>query len=61
HTVGGVFMWDVDRAIYGLGSNTPSGVPYTEEEIRSGGCGDDKMANDEDGSKDEEHEEDGDN
>ncbi|GKB53808.1 retrotransposon protein, putative, ty3-gypsy subclass [Tanacetum coccineum] len=40
HTVGGVFTRDEDRAIYeemlrlqGLGSNTPSGVPYTEEEI----------------------------
>nr|GEW19473.1 hypothetical protein [Tanacetum cinerariifolium] len=42
HTVGGVFTRDDDRAIYeemlrlqGLGSNTPSGVPYTEEEINA--------------------------
>ncbi|GKE39248.1 hypothetical protein Tco_1462653 [Tanacetum coccineum] len=115
HTVGGVFTRDEDRAIYeemlrlqGLGSNTPSGVPYTEEEINaldrkgkqgggtfpvlvnlimklfrsddkfsqmltqyellpefgnasgSGGCGDDEMADDEDGVEDEEDEEDGD-
>ncbi|GJZ18108.1 retrotransposon protein, putative, ty3-gypsy subclass [Tanacetum coccineum] len=106
HTVGGVFTRDEDRAIYGLGSNTPSGVPYTKEEINamarkgkqqghlpdvgrvfpgratnvlslpppqcthnpteyesspefgnasgSGGCGDDKIADDEDGEEDEE-------
>ncbi|GJV07237.1 hypothetical protein Tco_1344893 [Tanacetum coccineum] len=42
HTVGGVFVRDEDRALYeemlrlqGLGSNTPSGVPYTEEEINA--------------------------
>ncbi|GJT08415.1 hypothetical protein Tco_0842877 [Tanacetum coccineum] len=42
HIVGGVFTRDEDRAIYeemlrlqGLGSNTPSGVPYTEEEINA--------------------------
>nr|GEX07521.1 hypothetical protein [Tanacetum cinerariifolium] len=42
HTVGGVFMRDKDRAIYeemlrlqALGSNTPSGVPYTEEAINA--------------------------
>nr|GEU31738.1 hypothetical protein [Tanacetum cinerariifolium] len=35
HTVDGVFMLDEDRAIYALGSNTPSGVPYTEEEINA--------------------------
>nr|GEX67357.1 hypothetical protein [Tanacetum cinerariifolium] len=42
HTVGGVFTRDEDRAIYeemlmlqGLGANTPSGVPYTEEEINA--------------------------
>nr|GEU43179.1 hypothetical protein [Tanacetum cinerariifolium] len=42
HTVGGVFTRDENRAIYeemlrlqGLGSNTPSGVPYTEEEINA--------------------------
>nr|GEU44545.1 hypothetical protein [Tanacetum cinerariifolium] len=42
HTVNGVFMQDEDRAIYeemlrlqALGSNTPSGVPYTEEEINA--------------------------
>ncbi|GKB43372.1 hypothetical protein Tco_0888314 [Tanacetum coccineum] len=40
HTVGGVFLRDEDRALYeemlrlqGLGSNTSSGVPYTEDEI----------------------------
>nr|GEY22625.1 hypothetical protein [Tanacetum cinerariifolium] len=42
HTVNGVFTRDVDRAIYeemlrlqALGSNTSSGVPYTEEEINA--------------------------
>ncbi|GKC74205.1 retrotransposon protein, putative, ty3-gypsy subclass [Tanacetum coccineum] len=43
HIVGGVFTRDEDRAIYvkemlrlhGLGSNTPSGVPYTREEINA--------------------------
>nr|GEU42340.1 hypothetical protein [Tanacetum cinerariifolium] len=35
HTVGGVFTRDEDRAIYGLRSNTLSGVPYTEEEINA--------------------------
>nr|GEV37203.1 putative reverse transcriptase domain-containing protein [Tanacetum cinerariifolium] len=35
HTVNGVFTCDEDRAIYALGSNTPSGVPYTEEEINA--------------------------
>ncbi|GKB32090.1 hypothetical protein Tco_0871491 [Tanacetum coccineum] len=33
HTVGRVFMRDEDRALYRLGSNTETGVPYTEEEI----------------------------
>ncbi|GJZ02893.1 hypothetical protein Tco_0520854 [Tanacetum coccineum] len=40
HTVGGVFVWDEGRALYDemlwlqrLGSNTETGVPYTEEEI----------------------------
>ncbi|GKB66497.1 hypothetical protein Tco_0927909 [Tanacetum coccineum] len=40
HTVGGVFGRDEDRALYDemlrlqrLGSNTETGVPYTEEEI----------------------------
>ncbi|GKE36907.1 hypothetical protein Tco_1460312 [Tanacetum coccineum] len=40
HTVGGVFLNPEDKALYdemlrlqGLGSNTPSGVPYTEDEI----------------------------
>ncbi|GJR83590.1 hypothetical protein Tco_0154375 [Tanacetum coccineum] len=40
HTVGGVFLRDEDRALYeemlrlqGLGSNTETGVPYTEDEI----------------------------
>nr|GFA43169.1 hypothetical protein [Tanacetum cinerariifolium] len=75
HTVNEVFTQDEDQAIYALGSNTPSGVPYTEEEInalarkrkqrghlprRSGGCEDDEMADDEDGGEDEEDEEDGD-
>ncbi|GKA19920.1 RNA-directed DNA polymerase, eukaryota [Tanacetum coccineum] len=60
-----------------LGSNTESGVPYTDEEINamaqkgkqrghlprvdssgSGGCGDDEIADDEDGGEDEEDEED---
>ncbi|GJV93716.1 retrotransposon protein, putative, ty3-gypsy subclass [Tanacetum coccineum] len=42
HTVNGVFTRDEDRAIYeemlrlqALGSNTPSGVPYTDEEINA--------------------------
>ncbi|GJW58441.1 reverse transcriptase domain-containing protein [Tanacetum coccineum] len=35
HTVNGVFTRDEDRAIYALGSNTPSGLPYTEEEINA--------------------------
>nr|GEX00362.1 hypothetical protein [Tanacetum cinerariifolium] len=42
HVVNGVFTRDVDRAIYeemlrlqALGSNTPSGVPYNEEEINA--------------------------
>nr|GEX25470.1 hypothetical protein [Tanacetum cinerariifolium] len=33
HTVGGIFLNPVDKALYGLGSNTPSDVPYTEDEI----------------------------
>ncbi|GJX86543.1 S-adenosyl-L-methionine-dependent methyltransferases superfamily protein [Tanacetum coccineum] len=40
HTVGGVFLNPEDKALYdemlrlqGLGSNTPTGVPYTEDEI----------------------------
>ncbi|GJU81701.1 RNA-directed DNA polymerase, eukaryota [Tanacetum coccineum] len=40
HTVGGVFLRDEDRALYeemlrlqGLGYNTETGVPYTEDEI----------------------------
>ncbi|GJV85894.1 hypothetical protein Tco_1525792 [Tanacetum coccineum] len=87
HTIGGEEMLRVQ----GLGSNTPSGVPYTKEEINalaqkgkqqgnlpgvgrvfpgratdfgndsgSGGCGDDEMADDEDGGEDEADEEDGD-
>nr|GEY26333.1 hypothetical protein [Tanacetum cinerariifolium] len=42
HTINWVFTRDEDRAIYeemlrlqALGSNTPSGVPYTEEEINA--------------------------
>ncbi|GJX01469.1 retrotransposon protein, putative, ty3-gypsy subclass [Tanacetum coccineum] len=42
HTVNGVFIRDEDRAIYeemvrlrALGSNTESGVPYTDEEINA--------------------------
>ncbi|GJT93242.1 reverse transcriptase domain-containing protein [Tanacetum coccineum] len=40
HTIGGVFLNPEDKALYdemlrlqGLGSNTPMGVPYTEDEI----------------------------
>nr|GEY98308.1 hypothetical protein [Tanacetum cinerariifolium] len=40
HTVGGVFLNPEDKALYnemwrlqGLGSNTPLGVPYTDDEI----------------------------
>ncbi|GJT77551.1 hypothetical protein Tco_1044276 [Tanacetum coccineum] len=33
HTLGGVFVRDEDRALYSLGNNTETGVPYTEEEI----------------------------
>nr|GEZ13240.1 hypothetical protein [Tanacetum cinerariifolium] len=40
HTVGGVFLNPEDKALYdemlrlqGLGSNTLTGVPYTEDEI----------------------------
>nr|GEZ13349.1 hypothetical protein [Tanacetum cinerariifolium] len=40
HTVGGVFLNPEKKALYdemmrlhGLGSNTPTGVPYTEDEI----------------------------
>nr|GEX95293.1 hypothetical protein [Tanacetum cinerariifolium] len=33
HSVGGVFLNPEDKALYGLGSNTPSGVPYTDDEI----------------------------
>nr|GEZ46181.1 hypothetical protein [Tanacetum cinerariifolium] len=40
HTVGGIFLNPDDKALYdemlrlqGLGSNTPTGVPYTEDEI----------------------------
>ncbi|GJW33227.1 transposon protein, mutator sub-class [Tanacetum coccineum] len=33
HTIGDVFLNPEDKALYGLGSNTPSGVPYTEDEI----------------------------
>nr|GEZ71178.1 hypothetical protein [Tanacetum cinerariifolium] len=40
HTVGGVFLDPEDKSLYdemlrlqGLGSNTPTGVPYTEDEI----------------------------
>ncbi|GJW56256.1 putative reverse transcriptase domain-containing protein [Tanacetum coccineum] len=42
HTINGVFIRDEDRAIYeemlrqrALGSNTESGVPYTDEEINA--------------------------
>nr|GEU84144.1 hypothetical protein [Tanacetum cinerariifolium] len=31
HIVGGVFLNPEDNAIYGLGSDTPSGVPYTND------------------------------
>nr|GEW56447.1 hypothetical protein [Tanacetum cinerariifolium] len=40
HTIGGVFLNPADKALYdemlrlqGSGSNTPSGVPYTDDEI----------------------------
>ncbi|GJV01708.1 RNA-directed DNA polymerase, eukaryota [Tanacetum coccineum] len=34
HTVGGVFLNPEDKALYGLGSNTPTRcMPYTEDEI----------------------------
>ncbi|GKC63862.1 hypothetical protein Tco_1096460, partial [Tanacetum coccineum] len=33
HTVGGVFLNPEDKALYGLGSNSSTGVPYTEDEI----------------------------
>nr|GEZ09111.1 hypothetical protein [Tanacetum cinerariifolium] len=33
HTVGGVFLNPVEKILYGLGSNTPTGVPYTDDEI----------------------------
>ncbi|GKD30811.1 hypothetical protein Tco_1241589 [Tanacetum coccineum] len=40
HTIGGVFLNPEDKALYdemlrlyGLGSNTPMGVPYTKDEI----------------------------
>nr|GEZ92208.1 hypothetical protein [Tanacetum cinerariifolium] len=32
-TIGGVFLNPKDKALYSLGSNTPTGVPYTEDEI----------------------------
>nr|GEZ93793.1 hypothetical protein [Tanacetum cinerariifolium] len=42
HTVGGVFLNPEEKALYdemlrlqGLGSNTPTGVPYNEDEIMS--------------------------
>ncbi|GJV22740.1 hypothetical protein Tco_1375435 [Tanacetum coccineum] len=54
HTVGDVFLNPADKALYdemlmlqGLGSNTPSGVPYTEDEIMAivrGGKSDDKFS-----------------
>nr|GEU49541.1 retrovirus-related Pol polyprotein from transposon TNT 1-94 [Tanacetum cinerariifolium] len=33
HTIGGVFLNPANKPLYGLGSNTPSGVPYTEDVI----------------------------
>ncbi|GKB24559.1 hypothetical protein Tco_0863960 [Tanacetum coccineum] len=33
HTVNGVFLNPEDKVLYGLGSNTEMGVPYTEDEI----------------------------
>nr|GEZ09021.1 hypothetical protein [Tanacetum cinerariifolium] len=33
HVVGYVFLNPADKALYGLGFNTHSGVPYTEDEI----------------------------
>ncbi|GJV51381.1 reverse transcriptase domain-containing protein [Tanacetum coccineum] len=75
HTVGGVFLNPEDKALYdemlrlqGLGSNTSTGVPYTEDEIMaipeygggsgSGGCGDDESGDDEDDGEDGEDEDD---
>nr|GEV01726.1 hypothetical protein [Tanacetum cinerariifolium] len=46
HTVGGIFLNPEEKALYdemlrlqGLGSNTPTGVPYTEDEIMAIVCG----------------------
>ncbi|GJV49662.1 hypothetical protein Tco_1439874 [Tanacetum coccineum] len=47
HTVGGEFLNPKDKALYGLGSNTSRGVPYTEDEIMAivrGGKSDDKFS-----------------
>ncbi|GJS25257.1 hypothetical protein Tco_0453889 [Tanacetum coccineum] len=33
HTVDGVFLQDEERLLYGLGSNTSTRVPYTDDEI----------------------------
>ncbi|GJY73500.1 hypothetical protein Tco_0477931 [Tanacetum coccineum] len=33
HTVNGVFLNPEEKALYGLGSNTETGVPYTKDEI----------------------------
>nr|GEV43307.1 hypothetical protein [Tanacetum cinerariifolium] len=45
HTVGGILLNPEDKALYdemlrlhGLGSNTPTGVPYTEDEIMAIVC-----------------------
>nr|GEV46725.1 integrase, catalytic region, zinc finger, CCHC-type, peptidase aspartic, catalytic [Tanacetum cinerariifolium] len=81
HNVGGVFLNLEEKALYdemlrlhGLGSNPPSGVPYTDDEIMailesqpeygggsgSGGCGDDESEDDEPGDDDLGDDEDGD-
>ncbi|GKC56327.1 hypothetical protein Tco_1083925 [Tanacetum coccineum] len=46
HTVDGVFLWDEERLLYEeilrlqcLGSNTLTGVPYTDDEIMTIICG----------------------
>ncbi|GJY69190.1 reverse transcriptase domain-containing protein, partial [Tanacetum coccineum] len=54
HTVDGIFLLDEERILYeemlrlqGLGSNTSTGIPYTDDEIMTivgGGKSDDKMS-----------------
>nr|GEX39573.1 hypothetical protein [Tanacetum cinerariifolium] len=54
HTVGGVFTLDVDRAIYIGGDVDVAGFRLQHPVGGSGGCGNDEMADDEDGGEDEE-------